>query len=174
MRTSATCPAPQNVDLVDDDDDLLAPAADLLEKGPLGLGERTVGGGHEQHEIRPRHELRGDRLVLADDRVGARRIDDVDVAKDRGGRGDDVQVVVADLPSGRLAVLQHVDLRGRRRHPFLRYRAPTSALMNALLPALNSPTMTSRKSSSSWSIDCRAPPGARPPRRTSPARAADA
>ena len=74
----------EDVDLVDDDDDLLAPAAHLLEKRALGFGERAVGGGHEQHQIRSRHELGGDRLVLADDRVGARRIDDVNLAEDFG------------------------------------------------------------------------------------------
>ena len=66
-----------------------------------------------------------------------------------GRGGDDVQDGFADLPLERVAVLQHVDLRGRRRDAFLGDRLPTSALMNALLPALNSPTMTSRKSSSS-------------------------
>ena len=85
----------EDVDLVDDDDDLLAPAADLLEERALGFGERAVGGGHEQHEVRARDELRGDRFVLADDGVGAGRVDDVDVAQDRRGRGDDVQVGVA-------------------------------------------------------------------------------
>ncbi len=71
--TSSTCASlVEDVDLVDDDDDLLAPAADLLEERALGLGERPVGGGHEQHQVGARHELGGDPLVLADDRVGAR------------------------------------------------------------------------------------------------------
>ena len=111
----------ENVDLVDDDDHLLAPAADLLEKRALGLGERTVGGRHEQDEVRARDEIRGDRLVLADDRVRSRRIDDVNVAQDRGGRGDHVQRGIADLPRRRLAVLQHVDLRRCRRHSLQRH-----------------------------------------------------
>ena len=33
----------ENVHLVDDDDDLLAPAPDLLEKGALGFREWTIG-----------------------------------------------------------------------------------------------------------------------------------
>ena len=47
----------EDVDLVDDDDDLLAPAADLLQERALGLGEGAIGGGHEQHQVGPRHEL---------------------------------------------------------------------------------------------------------------------
>ena len=78
----------EDVDLVEDDDDLLAPGPDRLEERALGLGERPVRGGDEQHEIRPRHELRRQALVLADDRVGARRVDDVDVLEEVDRRGD--------------------------------------------------------------------------------------
>ena len=77
----------QDVDLVDDDDDLLAPVADLLEEHALGFGERPVRGRDEQDEVRARHELGRDLLVLADDRVGAGRVDDVDVVDpDRASR----------------------------------------------------------------------------------------
>jgi hypothetical protein len=56
--------------------------------------------------------------VLPDDRVGARRVDDVDFAEERGGGGNHVKAGFAYLPFDRLAVLQHIDLRRRRRHPF--------------------------------------------------------
>ena len=39
------------------------------------------GGGHEQDEVRARHELARQRLVLAQDGVGAGRVHDVDVAE---------------------------------------------------------------------------------------------
>jgi hypothetical protein len=39
--------------------------------------------------------------------------------------------------------------------PSLRTVSPTTALTKALFPALNSPTTTSRKNSSSWTIDVR-------------------
>ena len=113
----------ENVDLVDDDDDFLAPAPDLFEERPLGLGERAIGGRHEQHEIRARHELGGDRLVLTHDRVGPRGVDDVDLAEQRRRRGDDAKRRAADLLLDSLAVLEDVDLRGRRRDSFERHSA---------------------------------------------------
>ena len=108
----------EDVDLVDDDDDLLAPAAHLLQEDPLGLRERPIGRGHEQDQVGARHELGRDRLVLADDGVGAWGVDDVDFAEQGGRRGDDVQVGLAHVPLDGVAVLQHVDLRGGRRDPF--------------------------------------------------------
>ena len=73
----------EHVDLVDDDDDLLAPVADGLEERALALGERPIGRRDEQHEVGLRHELAGQPLVLAEDRVGARRVDDVEIAEQR-------------------------------------------------------------------------------------------
>ena len=52
-------------------DDLLAPVADVFEERPLAFGERTIRGRHEQHQVGLRHELVGEPLVLAEDRVGA-------------------------------------------------------------------------------------------------------
>ena len=76
----------QDVHLVDDDDDLLAPVADALEKRALALGERAVGRRDEQDEVRPGHELARERLVLAHDRVGPGRVHDVEVAEELDGR----------------------------------------------------------------------------------------
>ena len=56
-------------------------------KSALGLGERPVGGRDEEDQIRARHELGGDLLVLADDGVGAGRVDDVDVVRVHGRDG---------------------------------------------------------------------------------------
>ena len=67
------------------------------------------------------HELRGDRLVLADDGVGAGRVDDVDLAQEVDGGADHVEVRAALVPRGLGPELQHVHLRGRRRHAFLQH-----------------------------------------------------
>ena len=68
----------ENVDLVDDHDDLLAPRPNLFHEAPLGFGERAIGGRDEKDQIGPRDEVRRHHLVLADDGVGSRRIDDAD------------------------------------------------------------------------------------------------
>ncbi len=80
----ALCGVGQDVDLVDDEHDLLAPRPDLLEEKPLALGERTVGGGDEKHEIGARHEVARQFLVPAHDGVRARRVDDVQLAQQLG------------------------------------------------------------------------------------------
>ena len=64
-----------------------------LEEEPLGFGERPVGRGDEQDEVGARDELGGEPLVLADDRVGAGRVDDVDVAQQLDRRRDHLQAV---------------------------------------------------------------------------------
>ena len=85
---SDACFVSQEIDLVDDDDDLLAPVPDRLHECPLALGERAVRGGHEEDHVGARHELLGELLVLANDGVGARRIDDRDLVEElvRGTR----------------------------------------------------------------------------------------
>ena len=112
----------ENVALVDDDDDLLAPAANLLHEPALGLGERAIGGRHEEDEVGARDELRRHRLVLADDGVGPGRVDDADFAKELDRRLDDQQVGLADRLLGALAVLEHGDDGSRRRDAFLHQR----------------------------------------------------
>jgi hypothetical protein len=66
----------QEVGLVEYEHDLLAPLPDRLEEGPLALGVGPVGRGDEEHEVGPRKEVAGERLVLAQDRVRARRVHD--------------------------------------------------------------------------------------------------
>ncbi len=105
----------EDVDLVDDDHDLLAPRANRLDEGALGFGERAVRRGHEQDEVGPRHELGRQALVLADDRVGARRVDDVEVLEEVDGRGDRADARAQDVGRGRGAVADEVNVRGRRR-----------------------------------------------------------
>src|SRR5206468_927733 len=46
----------ENVYLVQHDDDLLAPALNDLKETALGFGERSIGRGHKQNEIRTRNE----------------------------------------------------------------------------------------------------------------------
>jgi hypothetical protein len=71
----------EDVDLVDDQHDLLAPRPDLLEELPLALGERAVGGGDEEDQVGARHEVAGQLLVAPHHRVGAGRVDDVQLAQ---------------------------------------------------------------------------------------------
>ena len=79
----------QDVDFVDDDDDLLAPIADLFQESALALGERPVGRGDEEHQIGARHEAGRDEFVFANDGIRPGRIDDTHLAEqfDRGGEG---------------------------------------------------------------------------------------
>ena len=55
----------EDIDLVQDDDDLLAPVANRRQEYSFGLGKRAVGGRDEQHEVGAGHEALGERLVLA-------------------------------------------------------------------------------------------------------------
>src|SRR5580704_4412700 len=110
----------EDVDLVEDEDNFLAPPADLLEERALRFRERPIRGGHEQDQVGPRHELGGNRLVLPDDRIRAGRIDNVDFPQKRHRCRDDVQGRTSNLTLQGIAVLQNVDLRGCRRYPLLR------------------------------------------------------
>ncbi len=56
--------------------------ADALQKGALAFREGAVGGGDEQHQIAAGDEALGDDLVLANDGVGAGRIDNADVREE--------------------------------------------------------------------------------------------
>ncbi len=75
-----------HVDLVDDEDDLLAPAANELEELVLAGGIRSNERGHEKDEIGARYEGLGERLLLALHGVGARRVDDVEKLEQRNGQ----------------------------------------------------------------------------------------
>ena len=108
----------QDVDLVDDQDDLLTPVANLLQEGAFALGEGAVGRGDEQHQIAAGDELRGQRFVLADDGVGARRIDHGQLAEQIDRRGLNPDAVFAGEAVLGLAIAQQVNLVGGRRHAF--------------------------------------------------------
>src|SRR5690606_21240919 len=69
--------ATENVDLVHDQHDLLAPGADLLEKLTLAFSEGPIGRGHEKDEIGAGNEVSGELFMTPNDGVGPRRIDDV-------------------------------------------------------------------------------------------------
>ena len=68
----------QNIDLIDNDDNFLAPIADALEKNSLALSKRPVGGSDEEDQIGARHKLGGDCFVLPNDGIGAWRVYDAD------------------------------------------------------------------------------------------------
>ena len=107
----------EEVHLVDDDHDLLAPVADGGEEESLRFRERTVGRGDEDDQVRPWNELGGEPLVLADDRVGPRGINDVDVAEQFDRRRHHLETVWSRAAGYGVGVLQPVDLRGCRRDP---------------------------------------------------------
>ena len=99
----------QDVDLVDDEDDLLAPLTDLLQEPPLALGEGSVGRGDEQDQIGAGNEVAGQLLVTPNDRVGARRVHDVELAEDLGRVGALQQVRLPELLRHLGAVAENVD-----------------------------------------------------------------
>ena len=68
----------QQVNLVDNYDDFLAPTFDLFQELPFALSERPLGRGHENHQVAARHKFLGKRLVPLDNGVRARRVYDTD------------------------------------------------------------------------------------------------
>ena len=106
----------EEIGLVEDEHDLLAPLPDRLEEGPLALGVGTVGRGDEEHEIGPGQEVSRERLVLAQDRVRARRVHDREHAESVGGSGRLLDAIGA-CGSGHFAsVAEDPDARGGGRH----------------------------------------------------------
>ena len=136
MRISSICGSVENVDLVHDDDDLLAPTADLLEKRALGFGEGAIGRRHEQDEIGSRYELCRDRFVFPDDGVGARGVDDMDFAEDLGGCGDDVHMGFTHMSTRRVAVFEDIDLCGRGCHALGRDSSADERVDERALPGI--------------------------------------
>ncbi len=143
----------EDIDLVHHDDDLLAPVLDGLEERALRLGERPVGGGHEETR-----SARGTNSVVS--RSCSRKIALV----------PGVSTMVNSLRSETGALITSAPDESAPRcgaapyrnicsfvvvgvAPSSRTRAPTSAFTNALLPALNSPMTTRRKSCSSCARD---------------------
>ncbi|HEY5675575.1 MAG TPA: hypothetical protein VIR81_02250 [Myxococcales bacterium] len=112
----------QQVHFIDDEDDLLAPGADAVQEGALGLGEGAVGGGDEEDEVAAGDELSGELLVVAQDGVGAGGIHDGDVAQEGGGMGDLFDAVGAQACGGGLAVAQDGDAGGGGGDAFGKHR----------------------------------------------------
>ncbi len=109
----------QDVDLVDDQKHFLAPLPDLFQKDALALRKRTVGRRDEHHQIAAWDEVLGDLLVLADDRVGARCVDDVDLFQDGNRLRDANDAVYPRFLPGLLTEPQYLDLLSGRRDAFL-------------------------------------------------------
>ncbi len=114
----------EDVDLVHDDDDLLAPGADGLDERALGFGKGTIGGRHEEDEIGARYEVGGQALVLAQNRVRARRVDDVEILEEVDRGRDLPDAAFDDLDTAGGAVADQVNLRGGRRHAFFENARP--------------------------------------------------
>jgi hypothetical protein len=96
----------------------LAPSADQFKKGTLRFGEGSIGGGEEQDEIRARHEVSGQLLVLANDGVGTWGVHNMDVTQQLDWGGCDDNSLGLRLLGSRVAVLQDMNAGGRRRNTF--------------------------------------------------------
>ena len=70
--------AGQQFDLIDHDDDLFAPVPNSLQEEMLGFTEGSVRAGDKENKIAARYEMFCNLLMLADDGVGPRCIDQVD------------------------------------------------------------------------------------------------
>jgi hypothetical protein len=109
----------EDVHLVEHDHDLLAPVADRCEKEPLRFGERTVGRGDEENEVRSGDKVRREPLMLSQDRVRPWRVDNVYLLQQLHRCRHHAETVGADSACHAVAVLQHLNLVGRRCHTFL-------------------------------------------------------
>ena len=141
--------AVQAIALVDDEEHLLAPFSDVLEKPHLRLRHRAVGGEHEQHQIRARHELLRQTLLPLENDVRPGGVHDVHLAKEIRGDVLGVESVRRLLRARRASPCRSTEISfvvGRI--PSFRCFSPSTALITLDLPALNSPTITSKKSSS--------------------------
>ena len=70
------------IGLLQNEDDILEPFfLHEFQQVPRGLRPRIDHRENEEHQVRARHKILGDGLVLGHHRVGARRIHDVEVAQ---------------------------------------------------------------------------------------------
>ena len=111
----------EKVDLVEDDHDALTPLPHHLQKGAFALRKRPVGRGHEQDEIRARHEVARERLVFAQDGVRAGGIDEDDLAEEVHGSLESVDSRAIRGPADHRTVAQHAHAGRGGGHPFFRH-----------------------------------------------------
>ncbi len=105
----------EQVGLVEHDHNLFAPLLDRRQEGALALGEGPLGRGDEQHQVGAGDEVARQLLVAANDRVGAGRIDDRQLAQHIGGETACEQKPLQRLLGRHVAVTQQGDPVGRRR-----------------------------------------------------------
>ena len=129
----------EQIDLVEDDDDLLAPLPNRRQELAFALSKRPIGRGDEQHQVRSRQEIRGDRLVLADHRVSAGRVHYMDVAQKLHWGRNRVQMRRALDPRGLGSVLEQVHLRRGRRDPFGQHAAAEQRVDECTLARIELP-----------------------------------
>src|SRR5581483_4720059 len=67
----------QKINFIERDDNFFAPRANTL-----ALGEGAINGGDEQNEVAARDKLFGEPLMLAQNRIDSRRIDDADILQE--------------------------------------------------------------------------------------------
>jgi hypothetical protein len=107
-----------NVDLVENEDDLLAPLADLLEYGAFALGEGSVGGSDEEDQVGAGDEVSRQLFVSADDGIRSRRVDQGDLTQQVRRVGPFEDEGLEQLLAWLLAVAQQVDPVGGGCHAF--------------------------------------------------------
>ena len=108
----------------------------MLHEAAFGLGERAIGGRDEKHQIGAGNELRGHRLVLADDGVGAGGVDDADFSEQLDRRLDDEQVRLTHGLLRVVAVLEDGDHRCRRRDAFFHQRLADEGVDEGAFPGV--------------------------------------
>ena len=131
--------AVQAIALVDDEEHLLAPFSDVLEKPHLRLRHRAVGGEHEQHQIRARHELLRQTLLPLENDVRPWGVHDVHLAKEIRGDVLGVESVRRLLRARRVAVPKHGDLVRRGEDPLLQVFLPEHRVNHARLTRVEFP-----------------------------------
>ncbi len=134
LHLIAVAGALEDVHLVDRDDDLLPPVAQRLEELTFRFGKRPIGRCDEDHQVRARHEVRGQLFVIAHDRVRARRVDDVHVTKEVDRCSDYSSAIGGRLARRCLAILQQVQSGGRRNGALFQDGAPDKRVDRGAFP----------------------------------------
>src|SRR5690242_1001547 len=72
----------QQIGLVEDDDNLFAPGANVFQKESLALREGAINRGNEEDQIAAWHKISSQLLVSLQHGVHTRSINDTDVAQE--------------------------------------------------------------------------------------------
>src|SRR5947209_8871652 len=109
----------QHVDLIQDDDNLLAPGANTFQEQTLTLRERTIYRRNEENKVTTRHKLLGETLVFAQDGIDARSINNTDILQEIGGMVDFQNALTALMLPTLLSITDNGNLMRSRNDAFL-------------------------------------------------------